>query len=392
LFAKDLSEITGMAWPPHEIVLEKNATPECAKLRRYSPLERESIRLEIDKMLTYGIIQPSISSWSSPIVLVSKPDGTIRFCVNYKKLNNLTIKDKFPLPRIDDSLDSLAGKAIYSTLDCFSGYWQVPLHPNSQHLTSFISPFGSFQFTVLPFGLTNAPSLFSRIMQTILAPFLFQFVIVYIDDICVFSNSTDEHRHHLEMVFQKLEAFSVKLKFKKCSFYRTSFKYLGHIVNFSGIKPDPDKLLVISEFQRPSNPKTVRSFVGLVSYFRKFLPDITRLLEPIQNSIKTKNFTWDNYAEQAFLQCKTLLTTDLSLKFPDFTRPFTLATDASSFAAGATLEQDHGVVSYFSKKFTGSELNYSTYEKELFAIILALKKFGHYLRSTQFTIYTDNSA
>jgi hypothetical protein len=214
LFVQHFTEIPGIQFQQCTIKLKPDATPVACRMPRYSPEQREVIKGEIDKMLDAGVIEPSTAPWTFPIVLAPKPDGTIRFCINYKKLNNLTIKDKFPLPRIDDCLDFLSGKTYFSTLDCFSGYWQCKLDEVSKPLTTFISPFGIFQFNVMPFGLTNAPAHFSRMMQSIFADLVHEILIIYLDDLCIASSSIEEHLKSLEAVFKRLREFDVKLMLK----------------------------------------------------------------------------------------------------------------------------------------------------------------------------------
>ena len=398
LFAVDFTEIPGIQNSEYSlrVLPDKNHSPIASKLRRYNPVQREAIRVEITKMLGSNVIEESNSPWSFPIVLVPKPDQSIRFCINYKKLNAITIKDKFPLPRIDDCLDSLAGKHIISTLDCFAGYWQIPIAESTRDFTSFISPFGTYRFRVMPFGLSNAPAHFSRVMQQLFAPYLYDFMVVYLDDLCIFSDSVQDHLKHLRLVFEKLASHNIRLKFKKCHFFQTSFIYLGYHLSFAGVQPSPEKVKALVNLEAPTNVKLLRSFLGLASYFRKFIANFSIVVKPLQDLIVSPRFSWSVECDRCFNLVKHLLTSDPILQLPDFDKMFILSTDASSYAVGAVLEQDFDgevkPIAYYSRKLNKSEQNYSNYEKEALAVVAGFKQFYKYLIIQRFIVFTDNSA
>jgi hypothetical protein len=253
------------------------------------------IQKEITMMLNAGIIQPSESPWCFPIVLAPKPDGKIRFCINFRRLNDVTVKDRFPLPRIDDCIDFLAGKSVFSTLDCFAGYWQVRLDPDSRRYCAFISPFGCFEFLVLPFGLTNAPAHFQRTMERMFAPFLHDFLSLYLDDLGIASGSFADHLVHLRKTFEVARLHQVRFKLSKCTFFASSFRYLGFLVTKEGLKPDPRKVSDLLARERPSNATGLRSFVCLASYFRRFIPHFADVVEPLQLLLKREaQFIWSS--------------------------------------------------------------------------------------------------
>ena len=400
LFAESFTDIPGIKDSDYDLVLldPDHVTPIKSKLKRYTVEERQVIKDEITKMLEANIIEPSFAPWCSPIKIVPKPDGSPRFCINYFKLNALTKKDTYPLPRIDDLIDMMAGKTYITTLDCFSGYWQVRLSPQSKDYTTFISPFGIFRFNVMPFGLTNAPAHFSRVMNRIFCDYVFVFMLVYLDDLCIISSSFQEHLEHLNLVFLRLREWNVKLKFKKCDFLATKFLYLGLYIDADGIHPDPSKVSALVQLPRPRSLKELRSFYGLASYFRRFISNFAQLTFPLSQLLKSSSsvFSWGVEAEKCFSHLKDILTSAPVLKLPTENGTFVLSTDASSFALGACLEQwqDNILVPicYYSRVLQPAERNYSAYEKEALAVISSVKQFRKYLLPRPFYIYTDNSA
>jgi hypothetical protein len=234
-------------------------------------------------MLDDGIIEPSYGPWSSPIVLVKKKSGEIRFCVDYRKLNAVTLPDCYPLPLIVDALDSLGGAKFFSTLDCQSGYWQIEVDPQDRVKTTFSSHCGNYHFTVLPFGVTNAPAFFQRTMDCILSGLTWKKCLIYIDDVIVFGKTVAEHNDNLADVFNKLEQAGLKLNPKKCHFFKTKVEYLGHFISSNGISPMPSKVKAVQDFPVPDNAKSVRSFLGLTSYYRRYIPNYATIASPLYN-------------------------------------------------------------------------------------------------------------
>ena len=302
---------------------------------------RDVIDEHVQQMLDDGIIQPSMSPWSSPVVLVRKKDNSIRFCVDYRKLNEVTKKDSYPLPRIDDTLDTLGGTAFFSTLDLKSGYWQVELDEESREKTAFVTHAGLYEFLVLPFGLTNAPSTFERLMEIVLRGLTWKICLIYIDDIIVFSKTFEEHLQHLELVFQRLREANIKLKPSKCHFGKSEVRFLGHVVSKDGGLPDPEKIKVVKEFPIPKNARELKSFLGLAQYYKRFVKDYSMKAAVLNKltSTKTKVFEWTPECQKAFETLKNALTNPPILAYPDFSQTFQLQVDASNTSIGYVLSQ-----------------------------------------------------
>lgn len=250
---------------------------------RVSESQRGLIEEHVTDMLNRGIIQPSVSPWSSPIILVKKKDGTDRFVIDYQRLNSVTRKDSYPLPRIDDALDALNGTKFFSSMDLMSGYWQVEMEPESREHTAFITYGGLYEFLVLPFGLTGAPSTYQRLMECVLRNLTYKICLIYLDDILVYSRTFKDHLCHLRQVFDRLRHANLKLKPSKCKFACPQVKYLGHVVSPEGIAPDDDKISAVRDFPRPHNVKTVRSFLGLANYYRRFIKDFAKIASPFKS-------------------------------------------------------------------------------------------------------------
>ena len=348
------------------------------------------------------MIQPSSSPWASPVVMVRKRDGTHRFCVDFRELNSVTKADTFPLPKIDDLLDQLGAARYFSTLDLASGYWQIRMHPDSVEKTAFVTPQGLHEFRVMPFGLTNAPGVFQRLMERVLSGLNPEdgpdYVVVYIDDVLVFSRTIDDHLEHLSRVIQRLHGAGLKLKPSKCHFIREEVEYLGHMITPQGLKTNARLIAAVSEFPRPRNLPEVRRFLGLSSYYRRFVPNFSKIASPLQAlTRKAVEFEWSSGCEMSFQALKEKLTSAPLLAYPSFRRPFVLETDASIAGVGAVLSQlqDDGLlhpVAYASRSLTPSERNYAITELETLAVVWAITHFIAYLYGHEDTVYTDHTA
>ena len=376
-------------------------TPNCkpVKLRPYRiPLaKREFAESEIEAMAKKGLIEPSYSAWSAPAVLAPKRDGTLRFCVDYRRLNELTIPDSHPLPRIDDALDALGGSSWFSTLDLKSGFHQVSIAEEDRPKTAFSIPgSGLWQWRVLPFGLINSPSVFERLMERVFAGLTFLILLIYLDDIIVYSKTFEEHLENLGIVFERLKEANLKLNPKKCNLLCRKVAFLGHEVSESGISTDPSKVQAVKEWPQPNTATEVRQFVGLASYYRKFIPSFATICKPLHKlTEKDAKFVWTNHCQSAFDTIKQLLTSAPVLSYPLLEgQPFLLDCDASNVGVGAVLSQlqndEEKVISYFSKCLSRSERQYCTTRKELLAVVLAVKHFHHYLFGQKFTVRTDH--
>ncbi len=377
----------------HEV--HTSGPPIRQPIRRQSPQAREETFTLVKDMLDHGIVTPSTSPWASPVVLVKKADGKTRFCVDYRRLNDATYKDAYPLPRIDDTLDSLGGSRYFSTLDLTSGYWQIGLTHEAEEKSAFPTQFGLFQFTVLPFGMCNAPSTFQRAMECCLAGLQWEQCMVYLDDVIVFSQTFDLHLQRLTNVFGRFRSNGLKLKPSKCKFAQTKVKYLGHVVSGDGICPDPTKIDTVKNWPTPRSVKEVQSFVGLASYYRKFIKDFAHTAAPLHKLCSPKvKFQWSPAAQVAFETLKQHLISHPILIYPNFEKPFRLDVDACGVGLGAVLSQEvdgkEHVVAYSSRVLNDCETRYPITEKEGLALFSGVKSFKHYLHGRPFVLVSDH--
>ncbi|MGI9458903.1 MAG: RNase H-like domain-containing protein, partial [Pirellulales bacterium] len=374
-----------------------NTLPIKQRAYRVPICEGAKIKQHIDTMLENDIIRPSASPWASPVVLVKKKNGLDRFCVDYRKVNHVTKRDVYPLPRIDDILDSVGHSNYFSTLDLRSGYWQIEMSETDKEKTAFTTFYGLFEFNVLPFGLSNAPSTFQRLMEVVLAGLNWKICAVYLDDVVTFSSSFEQHLTDLGQVFDALRTADLKLQPKKCQFARSSINFLGHRLSPSGISPEPQKLAAVHEIPPPTSREEVKSFMGLASYYRRFVQGFAKIADPLHLLLRKNHpFQWKPAQESAFQALKKALTSAPILRFPDFTKTFYLYTDASKLGIGAVLSQldddghDHPVM-YLSRTLKPAEKSYPTIEWEALAVVWSVKTLRHYLLGRKFTIVTDHA-
>jgi len=384
----------------------KSLQPAVIDTGTMEPIRQRSYRLPfakrqkvdecVEEMLRDGVIRPSDSPWASPITLVPKKDGTTRFCVDYRKVNQATRKDSHPLPHIQDIFDQVSGATMFSTLDLRSGYWQVPMAEKSIPKTAFTCHLGLFEFVRLPFGLTNAPAIFQRAMNKVLSGLIGKICMVYIDDVVIYSKSEEEHARHLEAVLKRLRGAGLQLKPSKCHFGLAEIELLGYRVNADGIRPLGMRVEAIQQLTAPEDVKAVRSFLGMAGYYRQCIPGFATLALPLTELTKHKEpFRWGPEHQEAFDALKTALTQAPILAHPQTDKPYILYTDASDKAIGAILVQKdtegmERVVSYLSHKLSGAQLNWPTIEKEAYGIVYALKKLHAYLWGADFEIHTDH--
>lgn len=369
--------------------------PISQRAYRVAPTERRVIQEEVEKMLARGIIRPSESPWSSPVVLVKKKDGTWRFCVDYRRLNKITKKDVYPLPRIDDTLDCLKRAKFFSSMDLRSGYWQIEVDEADREKTAFITPEGLYEFKVMPFGLCNAPATFERMMDNLLRHLKWTMCLCYLDDIIVFSETFYEHLVRLSAVLNCIQEAGLILNSKKCVFAAQQIKILGHLVSEGSVRPDPDKVKSVTCFPVPKNIHDVRSFLGLCSYYRRFIQDFCHKAQPLQILLKgDSKYCWGPEQDNAFQELKKALTSDPVLGLYDEEAATALHTDASGYGIGAVLVQaqdgQEKVIAYASRTLTKAERNYSTTERECLAAVWAVHKFRPYLFGKSFIIVTDH--
>ncbi len=380
------------------IIYTHHQVPIKQRPYRMSPAKQAVVQEQLAEMVNAGIVEPSHSGWASPVVLVPKKDGSLRFCVDYRKLNTVTENDAYPLPNITEILESLSGAAIFSTIDLNSGYWQVAMDPQSKPNTAFITPSGLFHFNVMPFGLKNAPATFQRLMETVLGELRRNICFVYIDDIIIYSQSVAQHFKDLQTVLHRLQEAGLTINLKKSKFCLKEITFLGHVVSINGITADLSKVEAIRSYPVPRNIKEVQRFLGLAGWYHRFVPDFSKIAEPI-NALKKKghSFHWSPQCQDAFEQLKAHLTSPPILGHPNLQLPFIVYTDASDTGLGAVLTQRKAqglekVIAYASRTLNKAESNYSATEKECLAVIWALEKWQHYLEHKMFTVVTDHSA
>ncbi|KAK9874212.1 hypothetical protein WA026_002568 [Henosepilachna vigintioctopunctata] len=374
-----------------------NAYPIRQAPRRLPLAKQGEVAELIESMKEKGVIEESSSPWSAPVVLVKKKDGTTRFCVDYRKLNDVTKKDSYPLPRIDDTLTTLAGSKWFSTLDLKSGYWQVKIHPDDREKTAFSTGSGLYQFNVMPFGLCNAPATFERLMEMILKGLTWKTCLVYLDDVMVMGSSFEDHLKNLKEIFCRFRNAHLKLNYKKCCLFQNEVKFLGHTISPAGIHTSEDKIKAVRDWPRPKDKHDVRSFLGLCTYYRRFVDKFADIAKPLHTLTENKiNFSWTRECEAAFCQLKAALCSSPILSYPHTSGLFILDTDASNRGIGSVLSQvqdgEERVIEYFSKTFNKSERNYCVTRKELLALIKSVEHFHKYLYGRKFLIRTDHAA
>lgn len=376
----------------HFIPLKEGSNPVTSNPYRCPYVQKNEIEKIVKEMLASGIIRHSTSPFASPVLLVRKKDLSWRMCVDYRALNTMTVKNKYPIPIIEELLGELRGSAVYSKLDLRSGYHQIRVHPNDIHKTAFKTHEGHYEFMVMPFGLTNAPASFQALMNDVFTDYMRKFVLVFFDDILIYSPDMEKHVQHLQLVFEALRKHQLFIRKKKCSFAAESVEYLGHVVSRNGVAADEKKIQAMLQWPTPTTPRALRGFLGLTGYYRRFVRGYGQIAKPLTQLLKKGAFKWDQESDLAFNQLKKAMSTTPVLAMPDFSRPFTVETDASYTGIGAVLMQDGQPLAYLSKALSSKHLGLSTYEKELLAVIMATQKWRTYLLGQKFIIKTDHEA
>lgn len=401
-FSDVLSDELPPGLPPrrevdHEIRLESGAQPQLQRVYRMSPKELDELQRQLVNLTNQGFIRPSSSPYGAPVLFVRKKSGELRLCIDYRALNKVTVKNRYPLPRIDELLDRLRGATVFSKLDLKSGYHQIRVADADVEKTAFRTRYGQFEFLVMPFGLTNAPATFQSLMNRIYNKYMDKFVLVYLDDILVFSKDEKEHAKHLRLALEVLRKHKLYCALKKCEFYKTSIEFLGHVISGDGISVDSKKIAAIQGWPTPKNIKELRAFLGLANYYRRFIRNFSQIAAPLTRlTKKDEYFVWDASTQQAFDQLKEVLCAAPVLQPPDPSLPYIVTCDASDYAVGAVLSQKNGsgewAVAFESRKLTDAERNYATYEKEILSIVHALRTWRHYVEGVPVAVYTDHSS
>ncbi|KAA0060847.1 pol protein [Cucumis melo var. makuwa] len=335
-----------------------------------APAELKELKVQLQELLDKGFIRPSVSPWGAPVLFVKKKDGSMRVCIDYRELNKVTVKNRYPLPRIDDLFDQLQGATVFSKIDLRSGYHQLRIKDEDVPKTAFRSRYGHYEFIVMSFGLTNAPAVFMDLMNRVFREFLDTFVIVFIDDILIYSKTEAEHEEHLRMVLQTLRDNKLYAKFSKCEFWLKQVSFLGHVVSKDGVSVDPAKIEAVTGWTRPSTVSEVRSFLGLAGYYRRFVENFSRIATPLtQLTRKGAPFVWSKACEDSFQTLKQKLVTAPVLTVPDGSGSFVIYSDASKKGLGCVLMQQGKVVAYASRQLKSHEQNYPTHDLELAAVV-----------------------
>ena len=366
------------------------ATPTSITLYRMAPVELKELKVQLQELLEKWFIRSSVSPWGAPVLFVKKKDGTLRLCIDYRQLNKLTIKNKYPLPRIDDLFDQLKDASIFSKI---SGYHQLRIKDVDVHKTAFRTRYGHYEFLVMPFGLTNAPTAFMDLINRVFRLYVDQFVVVFIDDIIVYSKDRENHDTHLRVVLETLRKEQLYAKLSKCEFWLNEVSFLGHIVSKEGIRVDPKKIEVVVEWKPPRNVTEVRSFLGLAGYYRRFVKGFSMIATPMTRLLqKNVRFEWGEECRRSFDKLKAFLIEAPVLTQPTCGKEYVIFSDASLNGLGCVLMQEGKVVAYASKQLKPHEKNYPTHDLELAAIVFALKIWRHYLYGEKCFIYTDHKS
>lgn len=377
----------------HQIDLIPGASLPNRPAYRTNPVETKELEKQINDLLEKGYIRESLSPCAVSVLLVPKKDGSWRMCVDCRAINNITVKYRHPIPRLDDMLDELHGSKYFSKIDLRSGYHQIRMKEGDEWKTTFKTKLGLFEWLVMPFGLTNSPSTFMRLMNHVLRSFIGHFVVVYFDDIFIYCKSLDEHKQHLKSVLEVLRKERLFANLGKCSFGTDHVVFLGFVVGADGLRVDEQKVQAIRDWLIPTTIGEVRSFHGLAGFYRRFVQNFSTLAAPLTEVIKKNvGFKWGPAQEEAFEILKGKLTHAPLLVLPDFSKAFEIECDASGVGIGAVLMQDGKPVAYFSEKLGGAMLNYPTYDQELYALVRALQTWQHYLWPKEFIIHTDHQS
>ncbi|GJU95618.1 putative reverse transcriptase domain-containing protein [Tanacetum coccineum] len=388
VFPEDLPGLPHTRQVEFHIDLVPGAAPVARAPYRLAPSEMKELADQLQELSDKGFIRPSSSPWGAPVLFVKKKDGSLRMCIDYRELNKLTVKNRYPLPRIDDLFDQLQGSSVYSKIDLRSGYHQLRVREEDISKTAFRTRYGHYEFQVMPFGLTNAPAVFMDLMNRVCKPYLDKFVIVFIDDILIYSKNKQEHEEHLKIILELLKKEELYAKFSKCEFWIPKVQFLGHVIDNKGIHVDPAKIESVKDWASPKTPTEIRQFLGLAGYYRRFIEGFSKIAKPMTKLTQKKvKFEWGDKQEAAFQLLKQKLCSAPILALPEGSEDFIVYCDASKKGLGAVLMQREKVISYASRQLKIHEKNYTTHDLELGAVVFALKIWRHYLYGTKCRVY-----
>ena len=391
VFSDELPGLHPLRDVDFHIELHPGTSPISMTPHRMASVELQDLKVQIQELLGKGFIKPSTSPWGAPVLFAKKNDKTLRLCIDYRQLNRVTIKNRYPLPRIDELFDQLRGARVYSKIDLRTSYHQLRVREADIPKTTFRTWYGHFEFTVMPFGLTNAPAAFMCLMNKVFQPYLDQFVVVFVDDILIYSQSEVEHEDHLRIVLQLLRDHPLYSKFSKCEFWLVEVGLMGHVVLASSVSLDPGKVEAVISWERSKSVFEIRSFLGLARYYRRFIEDFSRLAALMTRlTRKEVKFVWDNSCELAFQEFKRTFTATPILIVLKKGQRYTVYSDASKDGLGCVLMQSEKVVAYGSWQLKNQEQNYPTHDMELDAAVFALKIWHHYLYGERFKVFSDH--
>ncbi|GJX29543.1 putative reverse transcriptase domain-containing protein [Tanacetum coccineum] len=368
VFPEDLSGLPPTRQVEFQIDLIPGVAPVARAPYRLAPSKMKELSEQLKELSDKGFIRPSSSPWGAPVLFVKKKDGSFRMCIDYRELNKLTVKNRYPLPRIDDLFDQLQGSSVYSKIDLRSGYHQLRVQEEDIPKTAFRTRYGHYEFQVMPFGLTNAPAVFMDLMNRVCKPYLDKFVIIFIDDILIYLKNKQEHEEHLKLILELLKKEELYAKFSKCEFWIPKVQFLGHVIDSQGIHVDPAKIESIKDWASPKSPTEIRQFLGLAGYYRRFIEGFSKIAKPMTKLTQKKvKFEWGS--EDFIVYC-----------------------DASIKGLGVVLMQREKVIAYASRQLKIYEKNYTTHDLELGAVVFSLKLWRHYLYGTKCTVFTDHKS
>ncbi|GKD71762.1 putative reverse transcriptase domain-containing protein [Tanacetum coccineum] len=393
VFPENLPGLPPVRQVEFQIDLIPGAAPVARAPYRLAPSEMQELSNQLQELSDRGFIRPSTSPWGAPVLFVKKKDGSFRMCIDYQELNKLTIKNRYPLPRIDDLFDQLQGSSVYSKIDLRSGYHQLRVRDEDIPKTAFRTRYGHYEFQVMPFGLTNAPAVFMDLMNRVCKPYLDKFVIVFIDDILIYSRNKDEHANHLRVILELLRKEKLYAKFSKCDFWIHMVQFLGHLIDSQGLHVDPSKIEAVKNWTSPTTPIEVRQFLGLTGYYQRFIQGFLKIAKPLTKlTQKNKKYIWEKDEEMAFQLLKQKLCEFPILALPEGNDDFVVYYDASLQGLGAVLMQKEKVIAYASRQLKPHEENYTTHDLELGAVVFALKIWRHYIYGTKCIVFTDHKS
>ena len=395
-FSRDKTDL-GRTHLGKHYIHTNNAKPVKLPPRRVPLAFEGEEKAAIEQLVQPCSIRPSISPFASPIVMVRKKDGTVRPCIDYRRLNAVTVQDAFPLPRTEDCFDAVSGSVLFSTLDITSAYNQIPVNDEDIYKTAFVTKYGLYEYTTMPFGLCNAPSTFQRIIELALRGLQWITCLIYLDDVIIFGRNFKEHLSRLKQVLMRIREANLKLKPSKCHLLQEEVEFLGHVVSEEGILPNPRNIEKLLNWPRPVNTTQVRGIIGLGSYYRRFVQDFSKLVHPLTElTKKDKPFKWTDKCEEAFQRLKEVLTGAEVMGYPKNDCQFVLDTDACDISLGAVLSQiqegRERVIGYASRTLSSTERNYCVTDKELLAVVNFVQYYKHYLPGRQFLVRTDHQA